>query len=64
MVLEAGGVGGPVTNLTGTGAVDEDLVVGTLAGMVRVECALALLAQEMEEGNCRGWSSNLAIVTN
>ena len=28
MVLEAGGVGGPVTSLTGTGAVDEDLVIG------------------------------------
>ena len=28
MVLEAGGAGGPVTSLTGVGAVDEDLVIG------------------------------------
>ena len=34
MVLEAGGAGGPVTSLTGTGAVDEDLVVGVTALVV------------------------------
>ncbi len=27
-MLEAGGAGGPVTSLTGVGAVDEDLVIG------------------------------------